>query len=1853
MATPKKKSWREDPAGGAPDKQGMRDWQREGDKGGRGGGLSLWWKRVLAGGLFVIVAAVAVIVALWPKKVPPPALVLIGAGYETNLGLPANAHGRRALDDLQGWAKDFNKGRPEDNKLDVQREDLTDGDPVANAVGKIKAIADPSKFKKDRAWTAVIFISAHGGADDRGAFLFFDRSNPGDPAGVYRMEQALKVLQDKLPDSTNKLLILDVTAVPDAWAMRMLHNDFVRALEADLGKTKVQNLYVLVSSDKDQRAWRSDVLRRSVFAHFAVEGLKGAVGEDVVTVGNLAEYVRREVRKWAVLNRAAVQEPLLIGDEARAKDVRIVQITEKYQPTDPPGAADLAGVAGLWKERDALESGGPSPLVHTPHLWRRYLEMTARCEDLMRLGETEAAGKANAARLALARQIDEARRYGPPALGNSLPLPQALGHPLPEAMLKEVSDRFALFERDEKTPPERVVELLRSVDASDVVRRAQMRVALTRRLLAAARKSEADLKRACGVLEKLAAADGGLLPAEADLAIFLSRSSKRPLDFELVKLALDVSALAEQAALAADGGPGPQAAAEQVLPWVRGRLDEADGQRRAAQDLLFLSPEQRRGAEPLLRQAEKGYKEVLEKAAVVHRALGTHADAIHALPYLTHWRSRAEAEPKDADELAERKEKLWAKVHELTEALATPSWDRIDGLREKEAAVRAGLDALRADFDKAAGQDYPGDNQGNWHAIDDILRCPLVRSDDRVRLAGRLRDIGVRLQKEAGEAKEDAPSAEATTQRAERTARRQARLALAMLGKDASEKARTAVNNAAQPDQWAKSLDAAGDAVGESLQGVGSRAANAARTARGKAPAEAVALLRSPALSARLIGAAAAEAQFAEADPFDELRRDALHELLVGQAQRAGEDYWGEVDRDKPEKPSYRVLGRLYVSAASSLLGEGKGLSDEAKAARDRPCADLSRDLNESDRFGIALAGGFRKVTEKEGDRVVEKTVVDVTDERWLLRTSVLQAPKKAPRGTAALWPQVGPSDDASAARALLVGPFDDKAPGQPPPKDPLRLALPGFADPNALKVVWRLEKGEGRDKDKPTDDVGLQLAGFYRGREFSLPATVRLHNRPTSTAVKPSERPQTGSIALQAGPKLFDEGALGKRQIVFVLDGSGSMNKQSQGGKRFENAKAALLETIGQLPDGINVGLLFFNDPKEKGGWAEVRQIWPPEGRSTTWDRGTHLQQLREVVEKQKASGGTPLVASLQMAKAKLGNAPGSKTIVVLTDGGEWDRPDGDEAKTARKRDLVALIKGIFPATEKGPPPVKVMIVKYEVNQADLEPVEKANLPFFEEGIKAVGGELFDAKDRGALREALARAAFRRLTFRIDTQSGRRPFRIDSESGLPLPVEDFDVSEENNQPFEGVRWIHGLEHGANYKVALKTARENTGFRQHQRVSVDAGDFMLLRLVKQDKDILFRRELYAPQVSQRLIDRAPRGDARWLAAVLQNEAMPRNFCNGLQMLVVLEKGRLKDDPDVLPDDLLVMARPSWVWFEVTPEAARGEPVPGLKFYPVYDYPAPAWSLEYLQPRSGWPDKKKPVVGVWWRTDRIDSEERVTTDLRRGKDFADIKELQGKAVDAGVVIESVTHETRLVDAEPNDPNKPKQERQCLVVRLRYPDGRKPYFVLRPEGIGGQVRGEEHRFYAEAGRYTGVFWDVDADAAKNLSRLQVVSVEKLKTDAGVKTIDGGLALPSPPGRYPRPARWRRRRSGPERRSPFPGRPRAGPAPLPRGAVPFFSGRCPCGGGVPHLFSGERAARPFGYRPGPCVAGGAAVQINPADGPRFDLPSLRDRRWPTTRRSPGVTTRPAAPPASRARATGSAARTRPAAAAPHAGP
>ena len=50
---------------------------------------------------------------------------------------------------------------------------------------------------------------------------------------------------------------------------------------------------------------------------------------------------------------------------------------------------------------------------------------------------------------------------------------------------------------------------------------------------------------------------------------------------------------------------------------------------------------------------------------------------------------------------------------------------------------------------------------------------------------------------------------------------------------------------------------------------------------------------------------------------------------------------------------------------------------------------------------------------------------------------------------------------------------------------------------------------------------------------------------------------------------------------------------------------------------------------------------------------------------------------------------------------------------------------------------------------------------------------------------------------------------------------------------------------------------------------------------------------------------------------------------------------------------------------------------------------------------------------------------------------------------------------------------------------------------PESLGAV--GQEHRFYTQAGKYTGIFWNVTKEQAQALKSLTLVSVEAAKKKA----------------------------------------------------------------------------------------------------------------------------------------------------------
>src|SRR5207244_2203405 len=105
------------------------------------------------------------------------------------------------------------------------------------------------------------------------------------------------------------------------------------------------------------------------------------------------------VAEWVHRNRdEAVQTPILLGGEQRARDIELVGITESHPEASLPEGADKEFVPSeplkkAWQEWSNLRDLVPAPGVYTPHQWRRYQATLLRYEQLLRAGDpTQKAG---------------------------------------------------------------------------------------------------------------------------------------------------------------------------------------------------------------------------------------------------------------------------------------------------------------------------------------------------------------------------------------------------------------------------------------------------------------------------------------------------------------------------------------------------------------------------------------------------------------------------------------------------------------------------------------------------------------------------------------------------------------------------------------------------------------------------------------------------------------------------------------------------------------------------------------------------------------------------------------------------------------------------------------------------------------------------------------------------------------------------------------------------------------------------------------------------------------------------------------------------------------------------------------------------------------------------------------------------------------------------------------------------------------------------------------------------------------------------------------------------------------------
>ncbi len=1668
-----KRSWKDEkPLGGNPG-PGQRGWHKEPTAAGPKGPLLTRRGKIALALAGLVVGVIAIVVVLYlMRTIEEPWIVVVRADYATNLAVPENVAGAHAAQQLENWGMDYNTKHRK--PLVLRPEDFThEGEDPFDA-----------GLKGCNRSTVVLFVAVHGNAVANEPYLIPNDANPRNAAyTAHPLSKALAAL-GKLPTKTKKLLILDTTGVESDATLGQLHNDFTRALlqnKAELAK--VPNLAVLVASDEDQRSWVSEEWGTSIFAHFVIEGLKGGASENgQVTAKSLHEWVRARVEEWARDNRGAPQTPLLIDDGNIAGDTKLALASASDYT--PPAVADVPPfkapkeLLDAWTRRDDLQKSQPSPAAYTPQLWRQYLDSLKRYQDLLRANDPTSAGTMAATVEALAKRIEELQRI-PRELANNLVAPAAFGWSLTPAEINTTQQEFTKLWAVPTTPPAEFGSLLRKWQEKDTdsPRRQLWRLRLSVLILQQAIQPEGDVARAFAVL-----ADQGVndpvapRPAEAHLALMLDRYlPKENRNLPAVRKALAVCLQAEETALGFDSSTPLPAYSEQVYPWIRSEslavdapgVERADDSRQRGESLLFALTSQTANADAATEKAQVAYTGLQEKAAIVRRALAARDRAFVELPYYTDWLGSL---PLTA--LTEDQEKpyldLWDALHLLASKLNAPAYGKIDDLPKPTRQVEDGLNALERKF--RASLEVRGDTQTSWHDLNNLLRVPFIEAGQRMDLLNQLRATGRTLNDKPPSGLQVVSKTQ-NSDDMKKIAQRRGRLALAALGKDhPTYEATSAV--IAKPDDgaWGRSLAKAGDEIGGAYRKMAQDAYANTEKSYEAGLGEARTLLRKAASQARQLPGAAAAAWPAPAlDPVNEYRRLALHDLLLYQTRRTFADYWA----DTSTLPYYRAAGTVYLAAATDLIGgNDPNLPAAAKAARLSEVKTLTEQLALPDALVPQYYDG--------PDLKSGSAVLSVTDEDRVPRRFRLKKPDSAPPGIAVVWTTVGkgmrPAKLEDEQRRALV-----RASGEIDDGDIEYDLLP-----DAPKAVTAA-KEQSRQA----------FTGFFRGRQETLNTAVTIYRVPDVTPYQP-DLPRTAHLAVTASEEDFAVFAAARSELVIVVDFSGSMGDPTADTAKLPKAQRlekkylaldGLKRCLAKVPKGVRVTVLTFS---EQGGGTSINV----QREAKPWDR-RQSSALFERLEGLTPEGFTPLARATVKAGTYFTDAKGvAKTILVVTDGGdsEFSRKDDDNGKKLRKdwgTMEIYMKKNLDPS-------IQINVIGIDASTLDLD-YERLGLEMYETSIKALGGEFVPVNDSAKLATQIERSLLQ-IRYRVEGKennidSGTVPADVVPEGGASV-----------NGTEDNYRWISRLEPGS-FLVTLQTNRKQAKAIE-QRVRLQGGDAMALQLRPDAKtgQFVLRPEVwgYSHDIKghQKLVAQQPfPPDAdvpSWLVSVVQNQrANTGQAVQRLTLTTALEKLR-PSDVEAKAETGLGLGRPPFVWFEVSAKGAAGKPAGGgRRFYPLADYPAPAYAVELPE----WQRDQEPVLDVWWTQDA--PPDCGVLRAENGKRLTDYQQepLEVRTLNGGdatrIVVESIRHEKR--NHVEYQPGKFRDDMDCAVVRLRWdPDAAKgkAFFALLPDG---KATGWEQHIYLEAGKYTGVFFNVSAERLKALDYLTLYSVEGVKAQA----------------------------------------------------------------------------------------------------------------------------------------------------------
>ncbi len=175
---------------------------------------------------------------------------------------------------------------------------------------------------------------------------------------------------------------------------------------------------------------------------------------------------------------------------------------------------------------------------------------------------------------------------------------------------------------------------------------------------------------------------------------------------------------------------------------------------------------------------------------------------------------------------------------------------------------------------------------------------------------------------------------------------------------------------------------------------------------------------------------------------------------------------------------------------------------------------------------------------------------------------------------------------------------------------------------------------------DVEEDGAGTAQIGFVNGseradRDFVLAWSPQIGDAPRAALFTEAVGDETYAMLMVMPPEAPPTRGLLRREVIFVIDTSGSM-----GGASIRQAKRALMFAIERLRDGDRFNVVEFN--------SSTRLLFSAPRPSSYLSR----QQALNWVSALNAGGGTEMRAALEVALDQEAEIRGVRQVVFLTDG-------------------------------------------------------------------------------------------------------------------------------------------------------------------------------------------------------------------------------------------------------------------------------------------------------------------------------------------------------------------------------------------------------------------------------------------------------------------------------------------------------------------------------------------------------------------------------------------------------------------------